>query len=462
MAQNEKIWHPNFVEYMRFIIKHPNYKGLPIEFRSDNTPKWLATAQSDVGRQRIKWADNRATQLSIPLGSGVYAKVMYAIHPTKMKVCQICGKPMSVSFIYPNVNFAKAVIRQFEIEIDIYDSIYDLWDKVIKNGQTPADLIELINKKFGTSFSSSVEKDEVLAKCEGLCRVDGKSHLGPGAMSDFPDRFDGFHSYNRCHRATEDKGRSKENMKTYTRDRRAYEYWSDGNIQAANQFMGSRYFHGVSADHIGPISLGFVHDSHYLRPMTGSDNSAKRDRLTKDIIEDVLAIRKQTGVYPMSWYSSKIWDFIVKSYNGNEAKISSEYRNLLKQNMSNYMYILQEILRIKHVGKAFLIRTFILPKRTDFLYTYEFDNLGNIASKNIRNITGRASGEFDRFARIAIAAVVDYNDKDNRNISHSLTISEKIALANLVILIQAHKDVEALTALKNLVAKVQTRLISGQ
>ena len=43
-----------------------------------------------------------------------------------------------------------------------------------------------------------------------------------------------------------------------------------------NQFMGSRYFQGTSADHVGPISLGFVHDPRYLRPMTGSDNSAKR------------------------------------------------------------------------------------------------------------------------------------------------------------------------------------------
>lgn len=26
----EKIWNEKFIEYMNFIINHPNYKGLPI------------------------------------------------------------------------------------------------------------------------------------------------------------------------------------------------------------------------------------------------------------------------------------------------------------------------------------------------------------------------------------------------------------------------------------------------
>lgn len=107
-------------------------------------------------------------------------------------------------------------------------------------------------------------------------------------MSYFPDRYDGFHTYNRCCRATQDKGRSKENLKSYTKDRRAYEYWSDGNIHAANQFMGSAFFDGTSADHIGPISLGFVHDPRYLQPMPGGDNSSKRDRLQIVGIESII------------------------------------------------------------------------------------------------------------------------------------------------------------------------------
>lgn len=148
------------------------------------------------------------------------------------------------------------------------------------------------------------EKDDIIDALEYACRKGNKKCLGPGAMSNFPDRYDGFHTYNRCCRATQDKGRSKENLKSYTKDRRAYEYWSDGNIHAANQFMGSSFFDGISADHIGPISLGFVHDPRYLQPMSSGDNSSKRDRLQVVDIERIIETEQRTGVYPMSWQST--------------------------------------------------------------------------------------------------------------------------------------------------------------
>ena len=38
MAQDEKIWHPRFIQYIKKIINHPNYKGLPIK-KNGNIPK---------------------------------------------------------------------------------------------------------------------------------------------------------------------------------------------------------------------------------------------------------------------------------------------------------------------------------------------------------------------------------------------------------------------------------------
>lgn len=462
MVRSTKVWHPNYTKYTQDIIAHPNYKNLAIDYKQDGSPIWIAPAKTTVGLRRIEWAENKANSLGLKLESGVYAKVMYDVHPTKMKACQVCGIAMSISYIYPNVNFAKSVIKKFEVDIEIHDSIYDVWDKIIKKGHVDSEIITFINEKFKTRFQSSASKDEVLIVCEKRCRLEGVSRLGPGAMSNFPDRFDGFHSYNRCHRGTEDKGRSKDNMRTYTRDRRAYEYWSDGNTHAANRFMGSNYFKGVSADHVGPISLGFVHDSHYLRPMTGSDNSAKRDRLTKEIIEDVLTIEKQTGIYPMSWYSAVIWDYMVENYKSDELKIASAYRNLLKQNMTNYMYVLMEILSLGDIGSSFLTRNLILTNAEDYLYDYEFDSLGNITSKSSRNITKRAHGELDRFIRLSISAVYDYNDKDNRNVMANLTDSETRLLANLTELIFQKKSSEAIIGLKSLMATVQLRLIDSK
>lgn len=462
MALSTKNWHPNFMKYMEDIIAHPHYKGLPIIRKKDGSPQWLATAQSEIGLGRIKWANDKSIDLGIPVGPGSFAKVMYTIHPTKMKACQICGTLMSISYIYPNANLAKSIKKKFDVEIGIYDSIYSVWDNLIKIGFKHSDIVEFMNSKFNSNFSSSLTKEDILDQCEILCRLGDKSHLGPGAMSNFPDRFDGFHSYNRCHRSLEDKGRSKENLKSYTRDRRAYEYWSDGNIQAANQFMGSAYFQGSSADHIGPISLGFIHDPHYLRRMSSSDNSSKRDRLTRNVIEEVLAIQKETAIYPMSWYSSEIWDFIVENYEYNDDKISGDYRNLLKQNMSNYMYILQEILGTGGQGLKFLIDYLIEPKRSDFKYDYTFDEMGNILSKNNRNITKRASGEFVRFARVAVDSVRTYNDKDNRNIKTNLTIEEMNTIEKIVLLIQDNNNEKAYYSLKQLITEIQSRLIATQ
>ena len=459
MAQIEKTWHPKFIEYMEFIVSHANYNGLPIKRDAGGALKWIATAKSEVGESRIEWAKARAKKLGIPIEAGVYAKVMYAIHPTKMKACQICGVEMSISYIYPNANFVKAIKKVFPVEVDVYDSIYDVWDTIVELGSDIDALISLVNEKFETDFTSSDSKDDIISKCEKLCRLGGKSHFGPGAMSNFPDRYDGFHTYNRCHRSLEDKGRSAENMKTYTRDRRAYEYWSDGNIHAANRFMGSSIFKGASADHVGPISLGFIHDPRYLRVMSGSDNSAKRDRLSEDIIKEVLKIYQATNVYPMSWYSSEIWEYIVQNYQSEPGRIATDYRIALKKSMSNFMYILKQIIDSGDTGVNFLVKMLIVPKKRDFLFDYTFDALGNIKGSSARNITDRAGGEFVRFTRIALDAVREFNDKENRNVTADLTIQEKAGLRAVIALMGEGRDPEAYSELKKLVRATQARLI---
>ncbi|MFZ1301837.1 MAG: hypothetical protein WAQ27_04680 [Candidatus Microsaccharimonas sp.] len=459
MAQAQKIWHPKFVEYMNFIIENPAYNGLAIKIDSNGRPAWIATAKSEIGQARKNWAEAKAKDLGIPVEAGVYAKVMYAIHPTKLKVCQICGETMSISYVYPNANFAKALIQRFNIEIDVYDSLYEVWDSVLLQGNV-AGLIELINTKFGTNFTESDSPKSIITQCEVLCRLGGKAHLGPGAMSNFPDRYDGFHTYNRCHRSLEDKGRSALNMKTYNRDRRAYELWSDGNIMAANQFMGSAYFVGQSADHVGPISLGFVHDPRYLRRMSSSDNSTKRDRLTKEAVDEIVEIQKITGVYPMSWYVSALWDYIAANYTRHEELVPTLYRQLLKQGVTNYMHILNAIINAGPKGVDFLVASLIAPKEADFKFNYTFDDLGNITAKTPRNITDRARFEFSRFTRIALQAVIDYNQKDNRHQSQDLTGDEIGKLTTIITQILSDDSAAALRGLQALVNDTQRRAIS--
>ena len=269
MSKNHKEWNARFLKYMELICNHPNYTGLPIERKTDGSLRWIAPAKSEIGQGRIEWANKKAIELGLQIRAGVYADVMLEIHPNKWKVCQTCGKLMSLYYHYPNHQFLVSLNRTFKCDFNDCDHISDIWDALIERGVRKEDLARFLIDKGNLDLDyRTAAKDKIINELEYACRKGGKKCLGPGAMSNFPDRFDGFHTYNRCCRVTQDMGRSKENMKSYTRDRRAYEYWSDGNIHAANQFMGSSYFDGISADHIGPISLGFVHDPRYLQPMT--------------------------------------------------------------------------------------------------------------------------------------------------------------------------------------------------
>jgi len=431
MVRIERLWNHEFQSYMEEIAKHPNYRGLPIERKLDGTLGWFAFAKGKIGQARKKWAEDKACELGLDLQPGVYAQIMREIHPTKLHTCQICGSHMSIYYHYPSVNFLKAIRHEFGLEFTECDHIDDIWAQLLKSGVTQKKLRLFFQYKFELSDLSNKCRNEIIVLCEKKCREDGKTLLSPGVMSNFPDRYDGFHTYNRCCRAKQDTGRAPKNMKSYTKDRRAYEYWSDGNLHAANMFMGSRFFAGISADHIGPISLGFIHDPRYLRPMASSDNSAKRDRLLVEDIEAILAIESATGVCPMSWYSAEIWQFIKANYRKHTDIVATHFRDMLKQNMANFMFILKTIIvKTGGAGEAFLYDEFIAPKIKDFEYAYKFEKDGSFTMM-LRRCTARSANEFERFKRIAFTAVAEYNEKTNRHVNADLPPSEMLWLKKL-------------------------------
>jgi Alw26I/Eco31I/Esp3I family type II restriction endonuclease len=461
VARKDRTWHLNFTEYMEMIAAHPNYQGLEIGRKQDGSLDWVVTAKSKIGQARKKWAGEKAITLGLTVQPGVYARVMREIHPTKEHVCQICGSMMSIYYHYPNVSFIKAIDRQFGIVFSECDHIMCIWEQISENGATEDSIKQFLQDKFRLDDISSKTRSEIVAMCEYECRVNDKKYLGPGAMSNFPDRYDGFHTYGRCCRAAQDTGRSKENLKSYTKDRRAYECWSDGNLHAADAFMGSSFFKGTSADHIGAISLGFVHDPRYLRPMTSSDNSTKRDRLLTEDIKAVIAVEESTGIPAMSWYSAQIWDFIKQNYQNHPELVPTVYRDYLKQNMANYMFILKKILEIAaERGKEFLDSQFISSKADDFEYTYVFDNDGNIKGRSPRHHSKCRENELDRFRRIAFNAVSEYGEKSNRHTNQDLAKSELAALERLCLSINnGERLIDCRRQLNILMDNIQERLI---
>lgn len=463
MAREKRDWHPNFIKYMEFIINHPTYKGLPINKNANGGWSWIAAANTEIGKMRKAWCEQKAMSLGIPIEPGVYAKVMLEIHPTKWKVCQTCGNKMSLYYHYPSANFIKAIKKEFGVEYSEIDHISAIWDNLLNNGFNNYGIAAFMIKKGALDLNAKTStKEEVIDALEYICRNQGKKLLSPGAMSNFPDRYDGFHTYNRCCRSSQDKGRSKENLKSYTKDRRAYEYWSDGNIHAANNFMGSSYFAGTTADHIGPISLGFVHDPRYLQPMDGSDNSTKRDRLQLVDIEKIIEVERKTGIYPTSWYSSLIWEHIKQNYKIHPEMVETTYRDALKQNMSNFMYVLGEILiKCGDKGSFALEKIYLEPKFSYFDYSYEFNEWGEIIKETPRHFTERNSNESDRYKRIAFESVFDYNDKENRNTKPTLDSQDLVILNSIC---QDINNEESLSIIEykisKLVQQIQLKIIS--
>lgn len=444
MPRNEKKTHEKFIEYTDFIIHHPVYKGLPIKQKKDGSYSFVTAKGSSIGRGRLQWIEAKAKELGYPIEEGVYAKVMREIHPTKYTTCQICGKSLSIYYFYPNKTAIADIKKTFGKEYSIIDHISDIWDDLWEEGYSELEL----GKYFFTKCSidedpSLLSKEEIIAKLEYACRVNGKSLLGPGAMSNAPDRFDGFHSYNRCCRKKEDRGRWNSNMDSYNQDRRAYEYWSDGNIHAANKFMRNEIFKGRSADHIGPISLGFVHDPRYLQPMAGNQNSSKRDRLSLEDLNKILEIEKRTGIYPVSWYAKRIWEFIKANFESHPEKIETVYREAMKQNMTNFMYLLYEILiQTEDAGKELLTEFFLAPNYKCFEYDYQFNRLGEIISQTPRHRTERSKGDMERYKRIAMDAVINYVEKENRNLKPSISQPNMKSIQAIITLIKNNGDKE--------------------
>lgn len=452
----EKNWSKEFLEYEDFIANHPNYEGLPITKNAEGKYNWIATAQSETGKKRKAWAEKKGAELGIENNTdGFYAKVMLEIHPTKTKPCQICGKSMSLYYHYPNTNLVKALKKEFDYDCDIYESIYDICNNLKEQGVSEKLIIAFLKAKCKLD-DNYTDLETLICHCEMKCRGGLSKMLGPGSMSNFPDRAEGFHTYNRCCRSKEDKGRSKENLKTYGKDRRAYEYFSDGNIHAADKFMTSKFFKGKSADHIIPVSLGGVHDSRFLQQMPTGDNSSKRDRLVKEDVLKAIEIENKFGIKAVSWFVSDLWGYLKANGATFTQDNFENFRVCLKQNMIDFLNVLCIIKISEKNGVDFITEKLILPKMKYFEIDYDFNSNGTYTEKK-RHITERASKEFERMKRISLDSLDEYKSKENRNMNSDFTISENKIISDIRGKIKSKDFDNAFSLLENLMKAIQKR-----
>ena len=410
MTKQDRDYNDKFIKYQKFIIKHVAYKGMPMPSSQSKNVPWVAPTTSSLGEARKEWWNKKKAELqnkNFLLADPKISDIARFIHPTKYKPCQTCGRSLSIEYVYLNVNGLKKIAKIFpKIIINEFSEIKEV--------------INLVKKKYGESglnsfvknFNLGLDKSTELM-IEKVFRKEKISLLSPGVMSNAPDRLDGFHSYNKCCRSKEDKGRSKENLSRYGEDRRAYENWADGDWKAASWLMKEFAKNDISADHIGPISLGFCH-LPFFAPMTKQENSAKNNRIRFVDVQKLLEL-EYLGNQIISWHTRPVWDKLKnKINNDNDALRLSK---ILRKHMHRVLLVLHEL---KERGNDLFLKSLLNPEYAFYsIRVIDFNSLTGEYKKieKTRGTLTQYSRNAERYMRIAFKSLEQYKIKDNRKLA---------------------------------------------
>jgi len=432
-GDSRRNWHPKFIEYALQMVEHPVYAGMPGAF-VDEQVRWMAPSNRPVGSaywdlhdRRKEWWQAKAEEIGVERSGKWISRVAKLIHPTKRKPCQTCGREMEIPYVYPTrrtiarINQVMSPIDQFEFTDFL--TISEVAQHALTVGGEDAYL--LFEKIF--PLLKGIERTPeafILAVHNRVVPTEPKS-LSPGVHSNAPDRFDGFHTYNLCCREKEDTGRAITNLRTYGDDRRAYENWAEGDWATANKLMksgGHALCSGphcvntgqvvqMTADHIGPISLGFLHRPRFTA-LCDSCNSAKGNRMSfqdvRTLLDDEL-----NGQDVVSWQAKKLWDNCKCDVRTDDDAL--KLSKLLRINQHHFLHLMNHVLKM---GYPDVLLHQLSPeysaRRADFkgLNPSQF-TFDNVVYEDRQDTYALSKGA--RMTRIALKALPDYAAK-KRNV----------------------------------------------
>lgn len=432
------IGHPTFVEYTHFIENNDAYRGMPDVYTDKGHIQWEAPSNrisgkhKDTYQKRLQWWRNKASEVGINPNSAKWiSRTAKMIHSTKKKPCKRCGRVMDLRYAYPTkilrTRIEKLGYADESFPLDPLEHITDLVTRLVERyGET---IFGDFPKILSTGKISTPPLNSTLQRwlewIETAYIPSEPATLSPGAMSNAPDRFDGFHSFNLCCRSEADTGRHIDNLRSYVTDRRVFEYWNEGDWIAANQLMGEirsklrdevcLYGHPgpCSADHVGPLSLGFAHRPEFQILCHGC-NSAKNNRMT---LSDVVHLKKaeKSGEIVTSWYNKNLWDYCKDNVVDDET--ARRLSKLLRDNRHTAMSFLGRVIQKSHFT---FLTTYLCLSAADFdaqfvnlrveKHMTHFDKI-----IHIKRETKYAAEQKARRIRIAFESLLDYFRKENRN-----------------------------------------------
>jgi Alw26I/Eco31I/Esp3I family type II restriction endonuclease len=418
--------HPKGLEYQEAMANHKNYNGIPVNRKNNNQIKWVTTVKTEEGQQRIKFWEKKRIELGIEaksvLDAGIRQKVAVANHPTKKHVCLFSGSELYIDYRYLSPSKVDQINKVYNYEfryyeLDVFETSEILFwdDKCIKFSKIMGILQEF----------DSLDNLKRILKYEYV-EKEYSPYVSPGVMSNSPDRFDGFHSYNADVREITDTGRFKDNLKKYSQDRRVYEMWSGGNWKMADRLYATFVKNKISPDHIGPMSLGFAHRPKF-HPMTANQNSSKGNRMSYNDVQ-VLLEDERMGESVITLHSKYIWDKFKNRINNDSDAIKLSY--LMRVNLHHVLIIFSMIKEKGH--NSFLMR-FLNPQFSYFDYEFiGFNPIdGTYQNVNIKTLNGKnQQNNAERYVRKAFQKLDEYIDKTNRKNKkwHSSDVDRKIEI----------------------------------
>lgn len=444
-----------FLQYEEEIVTHPAYAGMPDLRHDDGTIQWEAPSNRGSGvfqfshDKRYQWWIEKAAEVGISTDEDKWiSKVAKKIHPTKLHPCKVCGRVMDIRYCYLSENFMKRVQK-----LPFYDGVVEM-DEITH-------IIDFVSSFVDTYGDDAYAALPRLLTCTQVKTIPAlpnelsawtswieesyiptePSMLSPGAMSNPPDRLDGFHTYNRCCRPSADKGRSKENLASYSTDRRAFENWSDGNWITANKLMGfinsnaemknehcanfsneGKHPRPCSADHIGPISLGFCHRPEF-QLLCKPCNSAKNNRMYYSDVKHLIEV-EDAGTVVATWYANSIWQKCKGKVTDKESAL--RLSRIMRDNRNVAMMLLADFL--EH-GEVLFLLTLLNLGYADYEYeiidgSTKIDHQIVTVSFTQKNSSLKyVTIQKTRKIRVAYSSLMEYSKKENRN-GYTFTNSE--------------------------------------
>ena len=168
----------------------------------------------------------------------------------------------------------------------------------------------------------------------------------------------------------------------------------------------------MSADHIGPISLGFIHDPINFQGCCSNCNSGKNNRLTDNDIQKLKLLEKK-GFTVISWWAKDCWE-------KNKLKRTNEIRAALVHNSKKFLKILEYTKKYNlEIIKEYVNNTTLIDTNTYTISDLTIDNQGQINYNSTTKLSNKKTKQtqLNRMRDILL-------EKSNRKIIKKLTNEE--------------------------------------